>query len=140
MPFQHRLPMKKDICLEEIGLMNRIFHDNDIITNWENAYQRSLNQCYKCYNLVLRNEGLNSQSSFNRHQIFILFCSQLSKHQIINMYFLVIKNECSRKYHQFVPSLIPFIQIFNCSYKGQNAWFLQNYLIFYYAKLFNGIY
>jgi hypothetical protein len=99
---------------------------------WENAYQRSLNQCY---NLVLGNEGLNLQSWFNRHQIFILSCPQLSRHQIINMYLLVIKNECSRKYHWFVPSFIPCIQIFNCSYRGQNAWFLQNYLIFYYAKL-----
>lgn len=33
MPFHHRLPMKKCVCLEKIGLMNRPFHDNDIITN-----------------------------------------------------------------------------------------------------------
>jgi hypothetical protein len=32
MPFHHRFPMKKGICLEEIGLMNRPFHDNNIIT------------------------------------------------------------------------------------------------------------
>lgn len=102
---------------------------------WENVYQRSLNQCYRRYNLALGNESLNFQSSSNIHQIFILSCPQFSQHQIINMYFLVIKNECSRKYKWFVPSFNPCIQIFNCSYRGQNAWFLESYLIFYYAKL-----